>query len=227
MCIKGLSRPSAMAGSIMTLVLFAIFASSIITVEGAQSGRRVPKKNDSPAPVQGTAEEPAPSETAPKKPEPAKVPVVIARDSPSMRSSEYLANVAIDGVTERLKESSTLQIARGRGMSRKEASDHARGSKTDYVLWVELNYDTMMANRVPSDSARISDLTVEYAVYAPETGKVAASGRVYGRPSRSSVGGVGLPLPGNQHIEYVVRQAGQDVADRVMNALKVAAPPRR
>jgi hypothetical protein len=216
-----------MAGSMATLLLFAIFMSSIITVEGAQSGRRVPKKNDSPAPVQGTAEEPPPSETSPKKSEPAKVPVLIARDSPSMRSSEYLANRAIEGVTERLKESSTLQVTRGRGMSRKEASDYARASKTDHVVWVELNYDTMMGNRVPSDSARISDLTVDYAVYAPETGKVAASGRVYGRPYRSSVGGVGLPLPGHQQIEYVIRQAGQDVADRVMNALKVAAPPRR
>lgn len=221
MYLKGLSRRRAMNGSITTLILIATFMSSMLSVEGAQSGRRVPKKNDPPAPVQGTKEEPPPSESAPKT-DPAKLQILVVRDSPSMRAPDYLANIAVEGVAERLKQSSALQVTRGRGMSRKQASDYAKASKTEHVLWIELNYDSMMVSRLPSDSRRV-DLTIDYTVYAPETGKVAASGRVYERPYQPRVGGVGLPVPvpsGRAQIEYITRQAGEDVADRVMGSLK-------
>jgi hypothetical protein len=112
-------------------------------------------------------------------------------------------------------------------MSRKEAGDFAKNSKTEHVLWLELDFDNMM--RSPSDNRRV-ELYISYAVFAPETGKVATHGRVHERPYQTTIGGVGVPLPvpsGNAHIEYIIRQTGEDVADRVMDALHVNAPPRR
>jgi len=62
------------------------------------------------------------------------------------------------------------------------------------------------------------------------TGKVKTSGRVYQRQGRSTVGGVGVPLPvpngGPAAAEYSLKQTGREVAERVIDTLGVLPPSR-
>ncbi|HET9533709.1 MAG TPA: hypothetical protein VFQ92_25385 [Blastocatellia bacterium] len=227
MYFRGLSHRRAIFRSLLTLVLFVFSISTIAVPAGAQSGRKPPKKSEPSAPVQGAEPEPPPGEPT-EKPEAVKLGIHIVRDSPSMRSSEFLSNLVIEAVSERLKQASSLTVGRGKGMNRKEASDHAKRSKTDHVLWVELDYDSMSMTRSPTYRRSGREIYIDYAVFARETGKVMTHGRIYERPLQARVGGVGLPVPtGREPVEYIIRQAGHDVADRVMGALNISAPPRR
>ncbi|HWP45186.1 MAG TPA: hypothetical protein VNO14_18230 [Blastocatellia bacterium] len=219
------SRRRAIAGAFLKSLLLAFFITTVAVAAGAQSGRRIPKKSEPPAPVQGAKDEEPPVKTEAKTEAPG-LAIMVVRDTNSMRSPEYLADAAIDSISSRLKEARSLSVRRTRGMNRKEASDHAKQSKTEHVLWVELDFDTMMRSSV--DRSR-PEFHINYTLFAPETGKVAASGRVYERPYQPRVGGVGIPLPvpgARQHIEYLVRQAGEDLAERVMSELNVSAPRR-
>jgi hypothetical protein len=69
---------------------------------------------------------------------------------------------------------------------------------------------------------------LDYALYEPGTGKVKTSGRIYQRPYYP--GGVivpsqrsGVSIP----IEYSIRQAGEDVAERILSVLNVVVPTNR
>jgi hypothetical protein len=229
MYFKGQSHRRAIFRSLLALFLFVFTVSAIAVPAGAQSGRKPPKKSEPAAPVQGAEPEPPPSEPT-EKPEAEKLGIHIVRDSPSMRSSEFLSNQAIEAVSERLKQASSLTVGRGKGMNRKEASDQAKRSKTDHVLWIELDYDSMTMTRSPTYRRSGREIFIDYAVFSRETGKVLTHGRVYERPLQATVGGVGLPVPvptGREPVEYIIRQAGHDVADRVLGALNIPAPRRR
>lgn len=222
MFYRGLSRRRSAVASLVALILFSLSVSVIAFAAGSQSGRRVPKKNDPPAPVQGAQTEEPPAETT-KKPEQPRLAILVVHDSPTVSTSEYLAAVALDGVSERLRESSALAVERTKGLNRKEAGDRAKNSKGGYVLWIELDFDSMMTGSV----SRRREMTINFVLFAPVSGNVSASGRVYERPYQPSAGGVPIPVPSGQvPLEYIIRQTAQEVADRVMGALKVSSSRR-
>ena len=70
-------------------------------------------------------------------------------------------------------------------------------------------------------------LYVRYELYTPGTGKTKSSGNVYQRGARGP-GGMPVPLPrSNGSAEYLLRNCGREMADRVMDAISVARPPDR
>jgi hypothetical protein len=139
---------------------------------------------------------------------------------------------------ERLSESTHLKITQEQEMNRKEASDLAKTRTDDDVVWMQLEVDIKMNGSLESDSerARITTinpgcLLISYIVLTSGTGKVKAQGRVYqdeypsvctGTPSRPS------PLPSGPEprhpVEYTLRKAAREAADRVMTALEIPLP---
>jgi hypothetical protein len=139
---------------------------------------------------------------------------------------------------ERLSESPHVKITQEKEMNRKEAADLAKTRTDDYVVWIQLEVDVKMNGTLESDSERASITTINpgclligYVVFTPATGKVRNQGRVYqdeypsictGTASRPS------PLPSDREprhpVEYTLRKAAREAADRVMTALDIHLP---
>jgi hypothetical protein len=110
-------------------------------------------------------------------------------------------------------------------MSRKQAIDIAKGSQDIYVLWFELEIDPMYQGRAGIDNVPPQYLNVRFEIYTPGTGKTKTGGSIY---QRSRTPG-GLPVPGGAlgSAQYLLRNAGREMADRVFDALGLSRPPDR
>jgi hypothetical protein len=114
----------------------------------------------------------------------------------------------------------------GDRVNRKEASDAAKKSSDTYVLWFQLRSDAGF-NSEPgmTSSEYLRDLYVDYTIFAPATGKQKTMGHVY--PRQRLPGGVGLPAPTATPwgAEYMLRRAGRETADRLLDILGLSRPP--
>lgn len=193
----------------------------------AQSGRRPPKKTESEG-VQRPSEPEQEIKPEAKQPEKERTPVLIVKSN-SYFSTFYVADYIIEGCIARLKQAAALQVERGRDMNRKEASDAAMASTIKHVVLLDITSDRMRYGGQSRGQDQVEDVVVEYTIFSPGTGKIKTSGRVYQMRPRSTVGGVGVPLPvpnGPAAAEHSLRQAGRDVADRVISSLGVLPTSR-
>lgn len=186
----------------------------------AQSGRRQ-SKNISPSPLPTTTPEIKPEEEAKPKAKAAPVAsLVVGGDRMSTGfdvPSGYL-EIAIDACIERLSKSSSLMVtSAGSGMNRKEATDKAKKEKEAYVVWLELKSETSGISQ--------TGLILEYTVFSPQTAKVKDYGHIYLDGTGNSRVGVGLPTSIGRRLplDYLMKQGGRNVADRVMNIFHVTA----
>ncbi len=205
--------------------IIAIVFCLLFTVADAQSGRRPPKKSEPPAPVQPPSE-PEP-EAKPAKPEAPRIPVLVSKNVFGIGDEITYSNTMLQACTARLAKAQALEVdASGENKNRKEASDYAKNSSKIYVVWIELHF-TQRYNRNNTRQGDYDSFYIDYVLYEPVTGKSKTGGRVHQQPYRQ--GGVGpLPVPGGYvPIEYSIRQAGQDVADRILSALNITPPPNR
>lgn len=211
-----------------------IFCVAIIllasTFAQAQSGRRPPKRSESEGVQRPTDPDPPvkPSET--KQPEKDKTSVLVV-ESTSYFSSSYYSDYVAEGCAARLKQAASLAVQKSeREMNRKEASDAAMSPPGRYVILLELTSDRMGYDRRRDNGSYRDDVVVQYTVFAMGTGKVKTSGRVYPRRAGTTTGGVGLPLPvptnGPAAAEYMLKQSGREVADRVLDSLSVIPSSR-
>jgi len=215
-----ISRPYRQLSKAVATTLCLIFLLSVV-VSGAQSGRKVPKRNDPPKPVQpSTEEEPVKAES--EKPQSSLIPMLIVRGH-TFNSSSYLVDIITDGCASRLQKSSSLKVNPSRAeVNRKEASDQAKASEELYVLWLEADLNRFDMDR----TSTYSNTSVDYYLFAPKTGERKSWGKIYLRPYNptTSTGGVNVPLPvpsGRVPVEYLLKQAGEDVADRVLSAMNL------
>ena len=192
----------------------------------AQSGRRPPKRTESEGVQKSTEPEPTTKQEA--KPEKEQTPVMIVKSNSSY-GVYYADEYVVEGCAARLKQSSALQVQKHPNeMNRKEAGDAAKVSANRYVVFLEMSSDRMRYNRDRMGREYIEDAVIDYTVFTPGTGKIKTSGRVYQMRPRGGVGGVGVPLPvpsGPATVEYTLKQAGRDVADRIIDSLTVITPP--
>ncbi len=164
-------------------------------------------------------------------------------------AADYIpsANVALEtGMTYRslvgrLQESKLLTISSEKEMRRSDAIDLAKSKTEAYVVWLQLEVDLMGSADVEKDTEKAaissinpSCLFVTYAVFAPRTGRAITQGHVYqpGYEERC-VGDVYHPSPYPEGpnkrrapAEYALKQAGREVADRVMTAFDIPLPPK-
>jgi hypothetical protein len=192
-------------GTILAIFLFTTVAG---TAAGGQSGRRLPTWNE-PKP-QPSPEQPAqPAKQNEKKPP---KPLILVSYQANINTSSYLTNTVMRSCLERLKQTSAFDLSRERDMNRKEASDLAKTQAEAYVVLVQLQEGTLGSPGIGPVNYR--DLEVEYVIFAPGTGKVKTSGRVFQRPARNTV-------------EYRLEVAGLETADRICSSLGVAPPGTR
>jgi hypothetical protein len=177
----------------------------------AQSGRRQ-SKNPSPTPPV-TVEPKTENEAKPPAVKPAPVATIIVSGD-RLGSSLYIpsgyVDVAIRSCVDRLEESASLAVTVGGNMTRKESIDRAKKEKDSHVLWLEVKMEEYGTNEV----------SIGYAVFAPQTGKSMTSGRVYLGSKGLGSGGVRVGVPSTSRrmsLEYQMREAGRDVAERVMS----------
>lgn len=195
-------------------------------VSGAQSGRKLPKRDEPPKPVQPPSESEQPikpeSESGKDKAQKSAIPVLILRSN-SFNTTAVYVDIVTDGCASRLQKSLALKVNASRTqVNRKEASDQAKASDELYVLWLEADFERYSIER----STAYNNASVDYYLFAPKTGDRKTWGKIYLRPytPTAGTGGARVPLPvpsNNVPVEYLLRQAGEDVADRVLSALNV------
>jgi len=180
----------------------------------AQSGRRLPDFGDNKKSPPPAAPEPAPTPSG----RPEKTPLAITPHlADIISSSSILTSVVSDGLIERLNEAAAFSVTREQEMNRKEASDHAKGMSNGYLLWFQLETSLDQVGGIGSNSA--SQLYVNFIIYKAGTGKVLTQGHVYQR-AYGPTSGSPLPAPtGGTQIEYRLRRAGRETAERVLQAL--------
>ena len=228
--------PSALAhclSGLLSCSLVILFG----TVALAQSGR-APKPTTPPPPA--TQPEPTVKPTEAKPHPMPSLSLIATRSVPSSNLAIW-TGIAYRRFLERLSESPHIKITQEKEMHRKEASDLAKTQTDGYVVWIQLEVDVKMNGTLESDSERASITTINpgcllisYVVFTPGTGKVKNQGRVYqdeypsvctGTASRPS------PLPSGREprhpVEYTLRKAAREAADRVMAALDVPVPIAR
>ncbi len=204
------------------------------TVAVAQSGR-APKPTTSPAPIAQPEATVKPTEA--RLHTTFSLSLIATKSVPSSNLAIW-TGMAFRRFMERLSESPRVKITQEKEMNRKEASDLAKTRTDDYVVWIQLEVDVKMNGSLESDSERASITTINpgcllvgYIVFTPGTGKVKTQGRVYqdeypsvctGTASRPS------PLPSGREprhpVEYTLRKAAREAADRVMTALDIHLP---
>ena len=213
------------------LVLFA--AAHVVT---AQSGR--PRRAESPPVVTPTTDAPAKP-----TPTPSEMPTVslIVTDYIPAPNVTIGTGIAVNSFVERLRESNRVTVITEKEMRRKDAIDLAKSKTDEHVVWLQMEVDLAGADaaaEVDPESTSIRPinrgcLVVAYAVFAPVTGKTKTQGRAYqSRNESRCTGGVyhpspypDGPQPRRMPVEYTLRQAGREAADRVMTAFNIPLPP--
>lgn len=199
------------------LIVCAVSILCLSQAAPAQSGRRQRKNISAPTPV--ITENKTEKEAVPKTPanKPAPIATVIVggdRFDASIYSIASYVDVAVRACVDRLRKTSGLEAVAGGGMSRGVAIGRAKKESAARVLWLEVRVEDG-----GSDSVSIS-----YIVFMPQTAKILTSGRVYLGSRSVGRGGVGIGVPsisGRLPLEYQMKEAGENVADRVKNKIGV------
>lgn len=207
---------------------------SLTSFSLAQSGRR-PRPSDRPAPPVVTAS-PAP-EPQPAPPPPLPPPVPATRLSLALMTDNSrvfgvpagITNAVINGFIGRMKQAEGISTTTGKSGNRKDANDLAKQETDTHVILLDIVSD----NNSGAASNSPAEVFVEYTIFAPQTGKVETAGRIYLRPYQPNVnvGKIALPVPvpsvaGNSStaLEYSLKQAGAETADRVLAKYKISSP---
>lgn len=207
-----------------TMFICFLLLLSAAPISQAQSGRRPPKRPTSPDPLPPKAEEPPIKPSSDQSS--TKIPVKVVWYLTHIASSTIYSRTVQEACLERLSRSGSVRATTAADeMNRKQAIDMAKASTDTYVLWFELEVDSAYNDRSGIGSVPAQYLTVRFEVYTPATGKTKTSGHIYQRPQ----GPGGLPLPGpgtSGSAIYSLGYAGREMADRVLDTLGLARPPR-
>lgn len=212
---------------VTVLLLCILLLVSLAPLTQAQSGRHPPKQPKSPDPLPPKQDEP-PIKQPSNNPSKLQIPVRVIWHLPNISSPTIYSQIVEDGCVERLSQSDLVKAIRGAELNRKQASDIAKASTDTYVLWFELEVDAIDGGRYPVGSVPPQYFYVNYVVFTPVTGKTRTSGHVYQR--QRGPGGIPFPVPGPQtgsSAEYSLKFAGQEMADRILDALSLSRPTDR
>lgn len=128
---------------------------------------------------------------------------------------------------ERLQNSTHLSVVRGGEMNRGQARTRARSQSAEYVVWVQLDSEVTGPVSDDLDPGNPDPWFIDYIVFTPRTGEIAAQGRVYQR----RIGGTGGVLGGrNPRVSvtrgrvgrrivpdyYALERMGTEAAERVI-----------
>jgi len=201
--------------------LAVVFVLSFASTSPAQSGRRA--RPSTPVPVPTPEPTPAPTPNSPsQKPKPRLTFLVgLDRFNGFANIPSYAYEGVLQSLVDRLEKAPGVEVASAQtDISRTDAIRKAKGEKDGYVVWVQLQIDTMS----DSQNSRTPDLVVEYVVFAPATAKPIMSGGAYTRSQRNR-GIIPLPRTSSVYGDRYLNQAAQEAADRILAAFHIQAPP--
>ena len=201
-----------------TTLFLVIFVLCALSVQ-AQSGRR---KTPPPpaAPIPTPTPEPTPT---PKKEEPKSELVFYVGtdrnvDSASIPLAFY--TIAQRGCADRLETKSGAEVDAPHGdLGRGQAIQKAKSSTNTYVVLLVLDFASM-----PTAS---NELQLDFTVFSPATAKVLLTGRSYINANRAGPVVVGKQIPAGMFREAWIREAGEEVADKILKKINESAPPRK
>jgi len=187
----------------------------------AQSGRRAPKSAPIPAPTP----ESSPTPTAKKSLEKPALPLIVGIDPNDSFSNIplYFTGSVLQSCVERLRDEPAVSVeVASRDMSRGDAVKRAKVEKEGYVVLLQLRLDSMAS----PTNANLSEVYVEYFVFAPTTAKQVTSGRTYQQAYRNRGVVVGPGTSGNTvYAEYRLKQAAREAAERILHGVHISPPP--
>jgi hypothetical protein len=200
-----MTRPTKFLFALPGLLVFAVFSVLLVS---AQSGRRT--RPPDPIPVL------TPEPTPPNKPtakaketNPTKVVVGIDRysDVSDIPLSTY--GSVLRSLADRLDDSQSVSVAK---------DEKENGA---YVVSVQLlSRNTRVGFQTTRD---LNDVYVDFAVFAPVTGKSVTSGKVF-----QQTGGILSRKPTGRTTradsDYYLQQAAREAADKILAALHVRVP---
>ena len=201
----------------------AVFVLSCASTDMAQSGRRARK---SPPPAAEAAPEPTPtpkaSPASSEKPKP-RFTFLVGLDR-----HDAFANIplyAYDGVlrslVDRLDDSPVVQVNGTQSdMSRGDAVQKAKLEKEGYVVWLQLEVDTMSSN---TQNSGTPDMVIQYSVLAPSTAKQVTFGRTYTQAQRTR-GGILNPRTSSIYGDRYLNLAAQEAADKILAYFRSHGP---
>lgn len=199
-----------------TLLLVSVVAVTFITIVQAQSGRRQTKPAPA-APVPTPTPDPTPKQKEETKSDLGFLVGIDRSDSFNYIPLTFYSSV-VNACADRLRHRSSATVDKTDRLSRPDAIKKAKAEKTTYVVYLRF---TSMAMREYSSA----EAEIEYVVYAPQTGKVAANGRAYQNASRKGPIVVQPPGGSNNSVyqEQMLRWAAEDAADRILKALHIVS----
>jgi hypothetical protein len=190
----------------------------------AQSGRRQTKPAPA-APIPTPTPEPTPSpKTEHKEPE-----IVFYVGADRNRGYGYYPysfyDAVLSGCSEALRRGSSAGVDVAQSdLPRGEAIKKAKASTNTYIVLLGLT--EMMTNGTGTNQ-QYDQIELEYAVFAPLTGKIATSGRTYQNANRKGpivVGPTGGGPTSGIYREVLLKQAGLDAGERILRALHLSVP---
>jgi hypothetical protein len=206
--------PLSQAGLVLALLFFG--AATVV----AQSGRHLPRSSPSQSP------EPQSAAIEKKLPQEEKISrtFIVGIDKFGSFASIPLSfyTTVLTTCAQRLDDAPSVNadIAQN-DMSRGDAVNRAKAEKESYVVWLQLRPDTVSVdNRTPGD---LSQIYIEYLVFAPGTAKLITSGRSFQQRGFGK-GGVRVERPtsiptGTPYNDYLLKQAASDAAEQILKAV--------
>lgn len=186
----------------------------------AQSGRQI-KKMPTPAPTPEPTVAPTPT---PKPPvEPAVKFKIVAYQPPTIyRDFSFPENMP-RWVVDRLQSSALVAIAANITGNQKDAKQIAVGSTDEFVVLLQLSQNSFDS---PASVSRSGELSVEYSVFNPQTGKIRFRGSAYLR--REMMGrGRRACYPTLRDADYMLWRASVEAADDILSRFNLPRPPEK
>jgi hypothetical protein len=144
----------------------------------------------------------------------------MARHDGFRQIPSYAYAGVLRSLEDRLEDDKSVKVETVQGdMNRSDAINRAKSEKESYVVWVQLRPETM----ADDDNADLSNLYVEYSVYAPATAKLVTQGKTYPPLRRNK--SIILPRSGSVYGDDLLNQAAREAAERILAALKIPGRP--
>jgi hypothetical protein len=209
-------------------ILASLFAAGLVlsftVIAVAQSGRRVNKSTQPTPPPVVPATVPAIAKPSPEKLAP-RVTLLVGMDRSDAFSRIPLS--ALSGVlhscVNRLNDAASVKvIMESQDLPRSDAVKKAKASKDGHhVVWLQVHLD-MGASQGPN--INLSDVVIEYMVFAPTTAKLVTSGRTYPDAYRNkSINPT--KRTGGMYGDYLYNEAAREAAERILRAFHIPTRP--
>ncbi|HJP95145.1 MAG TPA: hypothetical protein VJ875_24505 [Pyrinomonadaceae bacterium] len=180
----------------------------------AQSGRRQTKPAPA-APVPTPTPEATPIPKKPEKQLELSFFVGVNRNEASYSLPFTYYDAVMRGCAERLRSGSSVSVdTTDRDFGRGDAIKKAKSETRTYVVLLTLTFDSMARS--------YDDLILDFVLFEPVTSKVITTGRSYQQATRKGPIVVGPPsggAVGGLYREQLLKQAGEDAADRILKRL--------